>query len=81
MVDENGETKLVFTHASEYVAVISDAKPAGTTLTSGSPKTGDVSNVLLYIVLMCSALVMSFGIVTLRVPPVTICVDTKESPL
>ena len=64
MVDENGETKLVFTHASEYVAVISDAKPAGTTLTSGSPKTGDVSNVLLYIVLMCSALVMSFGIVT-----------------
>ena len=63
MVDENGETKLVFTHASEYVAVISDAKPAGTILTSGSPKTGDDSNVLLFVVLMCAVLVMSFGFV------------------
>ena len=63
MVDENGETKLVFTHASEYVAVISDAKPAGTILTSDSPKTGDDSNVLLFVVLMCAVLVMSFGFV------------------
>jgi hypothetical protein len=55
IVDADGNTSLVFTHASEYLAVISDG--ASATTNTKSPVTADSStSVILMILLICAAL-------------------------
>jgi hypothetical protein len=63
VVDKNGDTSLTFSHASDYVAIISDKKASATTNTaSKSPVTADAAHTVLFVMLMCAAVAVMFGV-------------------
>jgi hypothetical protein len=60
VVDARGDTTLVFTHASDYIAVLADAEPASSE-TVNSPITSDKVNILPFVVMMCMAAMIFFA--------------------
>jgi hypothetical protein len=65
VVDKNGNTSLSFSHASEYVAIISDTKASATsavkTTSATSPITADAAMTVPFILLMFAAAAVMFG--------------------
>jgi hypothetical protein len=62
IVDAKGDTSVVFSHASEYVAIISDTVPVTVNSTSAtSPVTADFTSAVPYVVLMLSAAAAMLG--------------------
>jgi hypothetical protein len=65
IVDKNGNTSLSFSHASEYVAIISDTKASATsavkTTSATSPITADAAMTVPFILLMFAAAAVMFG--------------------
>jgi hypothetical protein len=62
IVDEQGNTTLTFSHASEYVAVIDSVAHTSSSGTSAkSPVTADAAATVPFILLMCAAAAAMFG--------------------
>jgi hypothetical protein len=61
IVDEKGNTSVVFSHASEYLAIISDSVPAATDTSVKSPVTADLASTVPYAVLMLTTGAVMLG--------------------
>lgn len=67
IVDAKGDTSVVFSHASEYVAIISDTVPVTVNSTSAtSPVTADFTSAVPYVVLMLSAAAAMLGTIAFK---------------
>lgn len=61
LINDNGNVKLMFTHASEYVGIISNSKPEGILNIVESPKTADTFNIIPLVFIMACAVMVFFG--------------------
>jgi SepF-like predicted cell division protein (DUF552 family) len=65
IVDAKGNTTVTFSHASEYLAIISDTMP-DTTVTDKSPVTADTTNTIPFLAVMCAAAAVLLGLAGYR---------------